>query len=91
MAAVEVILLTGASIQCFFLYGVIASAVLVPFLATNTMLMLFLQHFVTVTFANMMAVEKDRIQTADQGAAHLVQDWNALDMDVHHWILLTPA
>lgn len=85
IAAAEVILLTGASIQCF-VYGLIKGSFLLLCLVINAILSLFLQHFTSVAFANMMDVEKDRTLTAAQGAAldvHVVvEDWNASDVDV---------
>ncbi|KAL9126859.1 MAG: hypothetical protein Q9217_004167 [Psora testacea] len=85
IAAAELFLLAGASIPCF-VYGLIRAAVLLLCLATNTALLLSIQHLTTVAFANMMAIEKDRILTAAHGAAldvHVVvEDWNASNIDV---------
>ena len=58
IAAAELFLLAGASIPCFA-YGLITAAVLLLCLATNTALLLSIQHLTTVAFANMMAIEKD--------------------------------
>ena len=85
IAAAEVLLLAGASLPCFA-YGLIPAAVLLLCLATNSALLLSIQHIATMAFANTMAIKNDRTNTAARGAAldvHVVvEDWNASNIDV---------
>ena len=85
LAAIELSFLAGASSLCYA-YGLITAAALLLCLVINTALLLSIQHLTTMTFANMVAIEKDRKLTAAHNAAldvHVVvEDWNSSNVDV---------